>query len=58
MTGALLAFCLPVNIPLWAVVLGAVFSMVVVKGLFGGLGENFLESRSGRDAPFCAPSRR
>ena len=41
-TGVLLAFCLPVSIPWWAVVVGAAFAMIVVKGLFGGLGKNFL----------------
>ena len=39
-TGLLLALNLPANIPLWQCVVGALFAMVVVKGLFGGLGAN------------------
>ena len=39
-TGLLLALNLPDNIPLWQCVVGALFAMVVVKGLFGGLGAN------------------
>ncbi len=41
-TGVLLAFCLPPAIPLWMVVVGALFAMVVVKGFFGGLGQNIV----------------
>ena len=39
-TGLLLALNLPANIPLWQCAVGALFAMVVVKGLFGGLGCN------------------
>ena len=39
-TGLLLALNLPANIPLWQCVVGALFAMIVVKGLFGGLGYN------------------
>ena len=39
-TGLLLALNLPANIPLWQCVIGALFAVVVVKGLFGGLGAN------------------
>ena len=39
-TGLLLALNLPANIPLWQCVVGALFAVVVVKGLFGGLGAN------------------
>ncbi len=39
-TGMLLAFCLPYTIPLWTVVIGAFFSIVIVKQLFGGIGKN------------------
>ena len=39
-TGLLLALNLPANIPLWQCVVGALFAIVVVKGLFGGLGSN------------------
>lgn len=41
-TGLLLAFNLPVNIPLWMVMIGAVVSIVVVKQFFGGIGQNFV----------------
>ena len=32
---------LPVSIPLWQAVFGALVAMVAVKGLFGGIGKNF-----------------
>lgn len=41
-TGLLLALNLPVTIPLWIAALGGVFAILVVKMLFGGLGQNFL----------------
>ncbi len=41
-TGMLLAFNLPVTIPLWMAIVGTVFAIVVVKQLFGGLGHNFV----------------
>ena len=41
-SGMLLAFNLPAGIPLWIPVVGAFFAMIVVKGLFGGLGKNFM----------------
>ncbi len=40
-TGLLLALNLPVSIPLWQAALGSLFAIVVVKGLFGGIGKNF-----------------
>jgi len=40
-TGVLLAFCLPADIPLWIAGLGSVIAIVVVKQLFGGIGQNF-----------------
>ena len=40
-TGVLLAFCLPVSIPLWIAGLGSIIAIVVVKQLFGGIGKNF-----------------
>ena len=39
-TGLLLGLNLPANIPLWQCAVGALFAIVVVKGLFGGLGAN------------------
>ena len=41
-TGVLLAFCLPSTVPLWAVLIGDFFAIVIVKMLFGGLGKNFM----------------
>lgn len=41
-TGLLLALNLPVNLPLWMAALGGVFSILVAKLLFGGLGQNFM----------------
>lgn len=41
-TGMLLAFNLPVGIPLWIAALGSVIAIVVVKQLFGGIGQNFV----------------
>ncbi len=41
-TGMLLAFVCPVTIPYWMIVMGAFFSIVVVKQLYGGIGCNFL----------------
>lgn len=40
-TGILLAFNCPPSLPLWTVVVGAFFAIVIVKQLFGGLGYNF-----------------
>lgn len=39
-TGLLLAMTLPATAPLWVVVVGAIFAIVVVKALCGGLGQN------------------
>ncbi len=41
-TGLLLALNLPVGAPLWIGALGGVFAILVVKMLFGGLGQNFM----------------
>lgn len=41
-TGIILAFNLPVTVPLWLPVIGGVFAIVIVKMLFGGIGKNFL----------------
>ena len=40
-TGILLAFNLPVTIPVWQAVIGSVAAIIVVKQLFGGIGQNF-----------------
>ncbi len=39
-TGVLLAFNLPSNLPIWIIVLGALFAIGVGKMSFGGLGNN------------------
>lgn len=39
-TGLLLALTLPASVPYYVAVLGGLFSVVVVKGLCGGLGQN------------------
>lgn len=41
-TGLLLALNLPVSIPLWMAVLGSIFAILIVKMLFGGIGQNFM----------------
>ena len=40
-TGLLLAFNLPVGIPLWMCVVGSFVAIVIVKQMFGGIGHNF-----------------
>ncbi len=40
-TGLLLAFNLPVNLPYWQAVIGCFAAIVIVKQLFGGIGQNF-----------------
>lgn len=40
-TGLLLGLNLSTNVPLWQCAVGAIFAIVVVKCLFGGLGHNF-----------------
>ena len=41
-TGLLLGLNLPANLPLWQAVVGSVFAIVVVKCLFGGIGQNLV----------------
>lgn len=41
-TGVLLAMNMPVTIPLWMVIIGSAFAIIIVKQLFGGLGNNFV----------------
>ena len=54
-TGLLLAYCLPVEIPLWIAALGSVIAIVVVKQLFGGIGKNFV-TPPWRAGPCCWPA--
>lgn len=41
-SGMLLGFNLPATAPFWMCAAGSLFMMVIVKGFFGGLGQNFL----------------
>ncbi len=41
-TGLLIGLNMPAGIPLWIPVLGSIFAIIVVKQLFGGLGQNFM----------------
>lgn len=46
-TGLLLALNLSSTIPFWIAILGGAFAIVVVKMLFGGLGQNFMNPALG-----------
>ena len=41
-TGLLLAMNIPASAPWWVPIVGSVFAIVIVKQLFGGLGQNFV----------------
>lgn len=41
-TGLILALNLPATVPLWLPVIGGVFAIIIVKQLYGGLGQNFM----------------
>ncbi len=41
-TGLILAVNLPSTVPFWLPVIGGAFAIIVVKMLFGGLGQNFM----------------
>ncbi len=41
-TGLLLGLNLPANLPLWQCAVGSVFAIIVVKCLFGGIGQNLV----------------
>ena len=41
-TGMILALNMPATLPIWEAVLGGAFAIIVVKMLFGGLGQNFM----------------
>lgn len=42
LTGLLLALNLSSTFPVWMAILGSVFAIIIVKQLFGGLGQNFM----------------
>lgn len=46
-TGLLLALNLPVSVPWWIGVMGSAFAIIIVKMLFGGLGQNFMNPALG-----------
>ena len=55
-TGVLLAFVCPVTIPYWTIILGAMFAIMLVKMLFGGLGRNIVNpALAGRAFMFSWP---
>ena len=41
-TGLLLALNLSPEVPVWMAILGSAFAIIIVKQLFGGLGQNFM----------------
>ncbi len=47
LTGLLLALNLPAEVPFWLPIIGAFFAIIVVKQLFGGLGQNFMNPALG-----------
>ena len=49
-TGVLIAFNIPVAAPLWLSAFGALFGIIVVKMLFGGIGKNFMNPALGARA--------
>ncbi len=46
-TGLLLALNLPSTVPWWIPILGSIFAIIMVKQLFGGLGQNFMNPALG-----------
>ncbi len=50
LTGLLLGMNLPPEVPFWIPVIGSFFAIVVVKQLFGGLGQNFMNPALGARA--------
>lgn len=47
LTGLLLAMNLPPQVPFWMPIIGGVFAIIVVKQVFGGLGQNFMNPALG-----------
>ncbi len=41
-TGLLLAFNLPSTVPFWLPIVGSAFAIILVKQIFGGIGQNFV----------------
>ena len=49
-TGLLLAFNVPAYLPWWMCLIGSAFAIIVVKQLFGGIGNNFMNPALGARA--------
>jgi len=49
-TGILIAFNIPVSSPVWLPIFGAMFGIIIVKMLFGGIGRNFMNPALGARA--------
>lgn len=47
LTGLLLALNLSATFPIWMAILGSIFAIIIVKQLFGGLGQNFMNPALG-----------
>lgn len=47
LTGLLLALNLPPEVPFWLPIIGSFFAIIVVKQIFGGLGQNFMNPALG-----------
>lgn len=47
LTGLLLALNLSSTFPIWMAILGSIFAIIIVKQLFGGLGQNFMNPALG-----------
>lgn len=47
LTGLLLALNLTPTFPIWMAILGSIFAIIIVKQLFGGLGQNFMNPALG-----------
>lgn len=41
-TGLLLAYNMPSTVPFWIPIVGGIFAIIIVKQLFGGVGQNFM----------------
>ena len=46
-TGIILAMNVPVTLPLWTMAIGSAFSIIIVKMIFGGIGQNFINPALG-----------
>lgn len=47
LTGLLLALNLPPTFPIWMAVIGTAFAIIVIKQLYGGIGQNFMNPALG-----------